>query len=352
MRILVTGSLNPWDLGASYERAFRELGHEVELFGWYERQERWSKRAPNKLSSVAFVASARRVSAVDLVLLAQRFKPQLVVLLKTDDLPLGGVGAVRAAAPGCRVVAFHPDDPFNVHRFRGPSHPRARYQLRSVDRYFIWSDYLVDRVIRAGARAAHYLGFASDPFVSHPVSTAESDETRFGADVSFAGNWDPKRERWLAPLARAGGLSLAIWGGPDWKHRSKDDAVVRAWRGEAPRGEDLAKAVVCAKASINVLRAQNETAENMRTYEIPACGGLMLAERSAQQERIFRDGVEAVYVDSPDDLVRKARALVRGSNDMRAGIRLAATRRASAHTYRARAQMLLDTTFGADRDNG
>lgn len=339
MRVLLTGSLLPWDLAASYRRAFASLADDVELFDWYGRHVSWAQLAPDRASRALLIASARRRSALDLLVRARRFKPDLIVLIKSDDLPRGTIGLLRAASPGCRIAAFHPDDPFNVTWLRGPSHPRARYQMRSVDHYFIWSERLVERIERAGARAVTYLGFACDPDLMRPLEIRDEDRARFGADVSFVGNWDPKREAWLAPLAHAKDVSLAVWG-PDWKRNARDARVIASCRGEAPRGDDLVRAVLCSRASINVLRPQNETAENMRTYEIPACGGVMLAEWSVQQERVFREGVEAAYARGPEELAERARQMARWPREALATMGAAALRRSSEHTYRARARSI------------
>jgi spore maturation protein CgeB len=341
VRVLVTGSLLPWDLGASYRRAFASLGHEVELFGWYERHERWAALAPGRVSRAVLVASARRRTAFDLIVRAMRFKPDLVFLIKTDDLPRGSIGLLRRAAPACRIVAFHPDDPFNASPFQGPSHRRARYQMRSVDHYFIWSERLVGPIRRAGARDVSYLGFACDPELMHPVEIRDVDRARFTADVTFIGNWDRKRDAWLTPLAHSTEVSLAIWG-PYWLSNARDARVLACCKGEPLRGDELVRAVMCSRASINILRPQNETAENMRSYEIPSCGGVMLAEWSVQQGRVFREGVEAIYARGPEDLAERARQLARSSTGTLGAMRAAALRRSSEHTYRDRAQSIVE----------
>jgi spore maturation protein CgeB len=351
MRVLVTGSLRPWDLAASYQRAFASLGHDVDLFGWYDHLERWTRLGPERTSRALLSASGRRWATLDLLLRAIHFRPDLVVLIKTDDLVRGAIQVLRTAVPGCRVVAFHPDDPFNVNRLRGPSHPRASYQMRSVDHYFIWAERLVERVKRVGARAVSYLGFGNDPDLTRPIGLRDVDRARFGAEISFVGNWDPKREAWLAPLAHARDVSLAIWG-PDWKRNARDERVLASCRGEAPRGDDLVRAVLCSRASINVLRTQNETAENMRTYEIPACGGVMLAEWSAQQERVFRDGKEAVYARDPGELMERARAITRWPQETLAGMATAALQRSSSHTYADRAQRILELSVDCVESHG
>jgi spore maturation protein CgeB len=342
LRVLLTGNSRPWELSASYKRAFSSIGHDSRVFDWYGRLERWARLSPEPVSKLLLIAAARRRSAIDLLVSVQRFQPDLLVLLKTDDLPRGTLDLARTAAPRCRIVAFHPDDPFNRNRFRGPSHPRAHSQIRAVDHYFIWSHRIADRLRRERMGAVSYLGFSCDPEFTRPIEVSDLDRVRFGADVSFVGNWDPKREAWLAPLAHATDMSLAIWGTSDWGRRVRDPRLAKCWRGLAI-GDDFVRAVVCSRVSVNILRLQNETAENMRTYEIPACGGVMLAERSEQQSAIFRDGVEAVYASDPLELIERARELSRSSPETLSSLSAAALGRAAENRYRVRAQAMLDT---------
>ncbi len=337
LRVLLTGSAHRWELGGSYLRAFAELGHEARLFDWYGRLEHWTARAPDRLSRQLLLSAARRRVAVALVATARSWRPDLVLLLKTDDLPRAAIGLLRTACPGTRVVAFHPDDPFNVDRLRGPSHPRAAYQMRAVDHYFIWSRRLVSRIRALGISHVSYLGFACDPEFTRPLDVIPGDRERLGADISFVGNWDAKREAWLRPLAHAQGFSLAIWGGPDWERRARDPRVRACWRGGFATGDDFARAVRASRVSLNILRPQNETAENMRTYEIPGCGGVMLAEQSEQQAAVFRPDVEAFYVRGPDDALAAVRRLLGAPPGDLERVGAAAARRALEHTYVRRA---------------
>jgi spore maturation protein CgeB len=340
LRVLLTGNTHAWELTGSYERAFASLGHATRLFDWYGRIERWTARAPGRLSARVVLSAARRAVALDLVRETRAWRPDLVILLKTDDLPRWTIRALRVAAPGVRVAAFHPDDPFNADRLRGPSHPRAVHQMRAVDRYFVWSRRLVARARELGARA-EYLGFACDPAFTRPIPLTADDRRRFETDVSFVGNWDPKREAWLGPLARAGDLRVAVWGGPDWSRRARDPAVRACWRGGFANGDDFVRAVRASRASLNVLRPQNETAENMRTYEIPACEAVMLAEYSEQQAAVFRPGEEAFYAADPGEALAVARRLAAAPAAELERVARAAGRRALEHTYGSRAAEML-----------
>jgi spore maturation protein CgeB len=43
----------------------------------------------------------------------------------------------------------------------------------------------------------------------------------------------------------------------------------------------------------------------MRTFEIPACGAFLCAQRTDEHREIFREGLEATFFDDPDELRSK-----------------------------------------------
>ena len=51
----------------------------------------------------------------------------------------------------------------------------------------------------------------------------------------------------------------------------------------------------------------------MRTFEVPACNSFLLAERTDEHAELFREDQEAVFFETPDELVDKARYYVRNA---------------------------------------
>ena len=70
-------------------------------------------------------------------------------------------------------------------------------------------------------------------------------------------------------------------------------------------GEDMSKVLNSSKISLNILRKQNKSSHNMRTFEAPACGAFVLAEKSDEQLEFFEEDKEAVYFSSPKELREK-----------------------------------------------
>jgi spore maturation protein CgeB len=259
-----------------------------------------------------------------------------VVFVKCDDLHRSTYKAMRTIIPV--VMAFHPDDPFRQKTLLrgGPSHRRALVQMREVDQYLVWSRRLVERAHEAGARRASYIPFACDPMLHHPVPISSEDRGLFAADICFVGNWDAERERWLSELAEE---DLALWGSSYWT-RCTDERLRSRWKGREVVAHEMAKAVGCARINLNILREQNKDACNMRTFEIPACGGFLLHERSKELAGLLRPGSECDDFSTPNELREKVRYYLQ-HEDERA--RIAANGHAGImrQTYKEWAEQLL-----------
>ncbi len=343
---LLLGETNPGGLTGSYARGFADLGVNVEVFDYYACIEEGLPKGlrPHLLRSMGWSLNRPRAER-RLVERVATMRPGLVFAIKCDDLTAEVYSAIRVASPGTTLAAFHPDDPFNRRRLlrRGPSHRRALVQIRSVDCFFVWAPHLVERARQAGARRARYLAFGLDPHLHFPIDLSPADRRRFGADVAFIGNWDEKRQQWLSAFERSG-LQLAIWGGTYWRDRCRSDYLRKSWRGTDVVGDDFRRAVAGAKVCLNVLRTQNEGGHNMRTFEIPGCGGVLLAEWSDDQARHLRPDREAVYVPTPGEMVAAAARLCEDGG-AREAIRRAGRARAQTATYAHRAREVLATSL-------
>ncbi len=337
-RVAVVGTADPIGMPGSVARGFEALGLAVTLVPSAD----WAPRLGVALRGAGLVnrglaeVTAPLIAARALARL-QRFRPDLVVMMKCDDLPLGFEAAARRLT-GARVVAFHPDDPWNVgHGLRsGPAHRRAVGHLRGADLAFLWSRPLVARAESEGLRA-RWLPFACDPGLHPPGGEARPE---LGSEVVFIGNWDEERERMLGPLAESG-VELAVWGTHYWRDRCRHPALQAAWRGRPLLAAEQGAALRASALSVNILRLQNKGATNMRTFEVPCMGGFALHEASDEAAHFFPPDVAAAYFSGPADLVTQARAWLAAPHETRDRIAAEGQRRAFGWTYRAWAEAIL-----------
>jgi spore maturation protein CgeB len=73
----------------------------------------------------------------------------------------------------------------------------------------------------------------------------------------------------------------------------------------------MGKALQANKIALGLLHRANRDLHTSRSFEIPACGGFMLAERTAEHQEYFAEDREAVYFDTFDELMDKIRYYLR-----------------------------------------
>lgn len=126
---------------------------------------------------------------------------------------------------------------------------------------------------------------------------------RFKFDVLFIGSYERERYESLLFLAN-NGIKLDIYGSMWDKCKGKIHKNMHVHY-KALVGNDYVLALSNAKISLGFLRKINNDTQTSRTFEIPACGGFMLMERTQDHLRLFREGEEAEFFDNNKELLSK-----------------------------------------------
>jgi spore maturation protein CgeB len=327
--ILIVGSTSPHALETYYERAFVRRGARVSRFDSEARLDRAlaGSRVLNRLARpfkhhwagrdlLQYVRQARGLSAV---------------------LVFKGMFLTRQACQQARHVTgvpwlnLNPDSPFDLGL--GTSTPHIRRSLDVFDAYLIWSHLLVARLQRVGCPRVEYVPFGFDPLEHFP---GERPMPELARTVSFVGAFDEHRASVLEELSD---LPVKIYGAR-WDELRRGSPLRARAELRPIFGEELRSVITSSAASINILRPQNEGSHNMRTFEVPAMGGVMITNRTAEQEAFFPHGESSLAYGSVRELRSTVEALLRGEYDT-AAIRRRALARVANHSYEARAAQIL-----------
>lgn len=278
-------------------------------------------------------AGYRAVNAA-LVAEALRTAPDIVLVGKGAYFSPATLRQVREVT-GAVMVNWASDDPFN----RANSTRDLVESIPLYDLYVCTKRAVMDDVVRAGCARAIYVRFGYKPDLHFPEPSATTEESRrFDCDVMFIGGGDADRAPYFETLVRElPELNLSLYGG----YWDRYPALRRYWRGNAI-GREFRLAVGGAKICVNLVRRANRDDHVMRTFELPACGGFMLAERTDAHQELFAEDREAAFFSTPDELVAKVRRwLVR--DDDRHAIANAAHRKISEgrNTYADRINEIL-----------
>ncbi len=234
--------------------------------------------------------------------MATRLRPEIVLIAKGAYFTSSTLQALKAAT-GATLVNYAADDPFN----RASSSRDVIESIPLYDLYLCARRAMMADVERAGCRQTAYIMFGYKPgvhFPELPVNAAE--HARFESDVVFIGGCDADRAPHFERLVRdLPGLRIHFYGG----YFDRYPALKPHWRGFVS-GAEYRKAISGAKIVLNLVRRANRDDHVMRTFEVPACGGFMLAERTKTHEQLFEENRESVFFDTADEMVSKVREWV------------------------------------------
>ena len=330
-RLLIVGNAGGTHVGASLLRAAQKAGLEAELLdaaaafagpAW-QRRLSWHLlgHRPPRLGAFgrAVVAAARRLSAN--------------VLVSTGQCPVGADVLHELGRQGVARLHYSTDDPWNATA-------RGGWFLRTLplyDRVFTTRRANLADLAALGCKAPQYLPFAYDEGLFFPEPAPADRRAALATPVLFVGGADADRIPLVLALAGAG-IGLALYGAY-WERDARTRPLARGQADPAT----LRQATLAADVNLCLVRRANRDGHVMRSYEIPAIGGCMLVEDTAEHRALFGEDGECVrYFRDAADLPARARELL-GDRPLRERLAQAARERITrrGNTYRERLATML-----------
>ncbi len=254
-------------------------------------------------------------------------------ILTTGLAPVNRDALKRIGRLGTLRLNYLTDDPWN------PAH-RAPWFLRALREYdIVFSPRRANMsdLREYGLKQVVYLPFGYAPEVHYPPALEPGDETVYGADVVFIGAADSDRVPYFAQF-RGTDLRIALYGGywqrfPSTRPYARGMADANAVR----------KATMAAKVAVCLVRRANRDGHVMRTYEIAAIGGCILAEDTLEHREILgEEGRATLYFRTPEEMAERVDWLL-AHEDERLRMAGESSRRIrdGANSYRDRLRQML-----------
>jgi len=231
---------------------------------------------------------------------------------------------------GVVTVNYSTDDPWNP-TMRPSWHLRA---LPAYDFIFTTRRSNLDDLRRLGCLHVHYLPFGYDENLFSPSEYPDSTPVH---EILFVGGADPDRAAFVSEFMRYG-PPVAVVGGY-WERYP----ALRAFTLGSRSPDDIRALTAAAKVNLCLVRRANRDGHVMRSFEIAATGGCMLAEDTEEHREIFGpEGEAVVYFRDPKEAAQRARALLSDSTERERLARCLHRRiLGGAHTYTHRLVAML-----------
>ncbi len=230
---------------------------------------------------------------------------------------------------GVLCINYYPDVDFN--------HPGVTLrQLRGYDHVFTTKTFHVPylRKLLGADRASHLPhGFCPDTHRPPRVVPAAS-----AFDVLYVGNHNAYKEHWLSELMlRMPQLRLGIYG-----HRWRGSKVEQAWQREPILGHDYARAIAAAPVCLAIHGGPSgehgwSDDVSTRSFEIPACRGVMLHRQNAEICSAFVEDSEFASFTTADELTAQLQRLLADTHHRECIRQQGYARAVREHSYAQRA---------------
>ena len=326
-KILIIGSNEKFTLELMYLRAFKSLNHDVKFY-----------HTENIVKNFIFLILQKLFIKFHYLLLRKKminffkknkYKFDLIIVFKGIFIDKQTLLICKSLSKNSIWINIFPDDPWNFN-LGNISNKNVLKCMNFYDYYCLWSKKIIKRMksLKLGKKTI-YLPFAYDPLIHKGQKV-----NKFIYDINFIGTFDKIREKIILNIQKY----KLIVAGSNWPLTKKFKKI------NVVLGNKYSNIIAKSRVSLNILRAQNITSHNMKTFEIPAMNGLLLTRRSKEQNIFFPENVACLMYDNENEIIKKLEFVIK--NPKKAlKIRKFGNKISLKHTYKERSYYLLKKIF-------
>ncbi len=298
MKILYAGQLSERDSALYRLWALERLGHMVVPVNsyTYEANSALMRKVVHRLQMGPGLVRLNR----DVLRAAELEQPD--VFWADKLLGLWPETLVKLRQMGIKTVSYMIDNAFGPRRDAGW---RLYMQcIPEVDLHVVQRDKNIADYMERGARDVIKIQTAYEPTVHFPPPTGWSDKDR-DRGVSFIGTSYDDRPAFLTRLWKECGFPVVISGDRMWKERLDPEACAALYTGGELYLAGYREGIWRSKINLSFITHSNQDEFVHKSFEIAACGGFLLAERSAGHMAKFEEDVEAVFFTGFEECAAK-----------------------------------------------
>jgi len=345
MKILVAGSYSHWNaLEKHYINYMRPFVRDIQLYPWPDIvREYFGGSLFRKVQYRLKLGTNPKIREFNNLFLefVKKDLPDIVWVFKGVDLQPETLIQIKEL--GIKIVNYNPDHPF-IRTFRSGGGNEIENAIPLYDLIFCYSKDLIKEIEERFSPKIQlvHLPFGYDIPKETQQKADEIDlEVEEVKKLCFIGGPDSElRFQLLSELIKRD-LPIDIYGLGWDKYFGRAKKNFRVFTGVY--GEDYWLTLKRYRAQINIFRPHNINSHNMRSFEIPAIGGIQLAPDSIEHREFFQVDKEIKLYTSVEELEAISLDVLQMSLDEAKSIRFAAAERSrnSHYSYQERANIVL-----------
>jgi spore maturation protein CgeB len=298
MKYLITGDLSKYSWSEARRRVLVDMGKNVQAIDENKYLNFFGKRIRNlqaKLGTGPAIILYNR----ELRKAAAQYQPEILWVDKGSFVQRDTLRWIKQQT-NATIVNFNTDYLSNRKNY-------WRLHLDCLplyDYYFTSNAFDVDYLKSKGVGEVMVLplGYYAELFKKLPKLTSE-EIVRLGADVGFIGHWEPATEDLVLQLLDHG-LNLRVRG-TNWHKAKNKDLLADNIESTFLTSAEYVKSIMSTKINLGINSTINRNQTSGRSCEIPAAGGFLLTQRTAEHESMYKEGKEVEFFNTADDIITK-----------------------------------------------
>lgn len=267
------------------------------------------------------------------------FRPDVVVVLKGMEISKKSLLRIRSL--GVKLVNYNLDHPF-VHFSRGTGNHFVTEAIPCYDLHITYSNRIASALSRQFCVQTSVIPFGyhlTDEQYEQVILESRPEIN----EVCFVGNPDVLRVRLLERLLIEN-VSVHVYGF-GWEESLRPSprlSIHPPTKADSYWSDplDFWKVLRQYRVQLNFFRPHNEGSHNLRTFEVPAVGGLLLTPDSEVQRECFNSETEVFFYSDEETLIAQCKKIMSldsaSVNSIRANARDVSVRKDYSYVRRTR----------------
>ena len=333
MRILLVGSNYSWSIENYFIKYFSEMGLKIELFP--AQTQFYNYYYSSLINKIKFrLGLSRIINNINKELLVHinSFQPKIIFIFKGMEILPKTLKTLKKSS--VVLVNYNPDNPF-IFSGKGSGNKNLINGLNLFDIHFTYSVTIKRELIKKTNSKVYLLPFGYDIDNNLFPSIHCQNEV---IKTCFLGNPDKERVFFIKQLADFG-IELDLYG-HNWNKYINHDKIKIF---EPVYENEFWKTLYKYRVQLNIMRRHNLDSHNMRSFEIPAVGGIQLAPFTKEHQLFFEENKEIFLYKNLGECLEKINYLLSLSTDNANKIRQSARSRCiiSKYSYKDRTEHLV-----------
>jgi spore maturation protein CgeB len=332
-RILVVGSDKIFAIENYYIQYFKEQQADIHLFNapsiFFDY---YNQNTLNKIFFKSGLSSIYRVVNRKFKEVVEEIRPDVIWVFKGMEIFPESLQWAREK--NILLANYNPDNPF-IFSGRGSGNHNITRSIGLYDLHFTYHLGVAKQIREEYNIEVEILPFGFDGNEDLYQLCRKQEEV---LKTCFLGNPDEHRLAFLKALADTG-VKIDLYGYGWTRHLQHKNVECFP----PVFGNEVSKVLYKYRVQLNLMRMHNMDSHNMRSFEVPGIGGIMVAPDTVEHHAYFADGREVFLFNDLNECSQIVRKVLSFSANEAEIIRLAARRRSidSGYTYRDRAAQAL-----------